>query len=136
MDKTPVLRLSFFLLTLSVFVTGCSRDPADMYIQGKWARGNAHFWNEWNFDSGSYWYVYDDTHSNLFQRGQYVVLESGEDFIFLELINQQGGIDSIEEKVELRILFDLENDTIHLRQNDFTRVITSSLIELATQQAP
>ena len=136
MGKTPVWVLSLFLCAFAGILTGCSQNPAEVFIQGKWARGNVHFWNEWNFNNGTYWYEYDDTHSNIFQRGQYVILESGEDYIFLELINRQGGVASIEDKVELRIIFDLENDSIHLRQNDFTRVTTSSLIELATQQAP
>lgn len=136
MGMKPVLILSLFFCALAITLTGCSKTPAEEFIQGKWARGNAHFWNEWNFDNGTYWYEYDDTHTNIYERGEYVVLESGEDFIYLELINRQGGIPSIEDKVELRITLDLENDTIHLRQNDFTYVTSSSLLELATQQAP
>ncbi len=136
MEKTSVKSISLFLVLLASLLTGCTQSVAEQFIQGKWAQGNVHYWAEWNFDNGTYWYEYDDTHQNIFQTGRYVVIESGEDYILLELVEQQGGVPTIEDKVELRITFDREANTVHIRRSDFTRVSSSTLKDLTTQQAP
>ena len=124
--------LSSAVITLLV---GCT-NPRDQFIQGKWARGDVHFWEEWNFSEGTYLHIYDDTHVHREETGRYVVLENGDNFVLLELFDQQGAIPSIEERTELKITFEQNSETIHLRRGDFTRVITSTLKELSTRQAP
>jgi hypothetical protein len=52
------------------------------------------------------------------------------------LFDQKGGIPSIEDRVEMKITFDPQADTIHLRRSDLTKVTTSTLKELTTRQAP
>jgi hypothetical protein len=136
MNKTSVLKFFLFLFLLVIVLTSCTQSPAEQFIQGKWAQGNVHYWAEWNFDNGTYWYEYDDTHLNIYQTGSYIVIESGEDYILLELVDQQGGVPSIEDKAELRINFNREADTVHIRRSDFTRVSSSTLKDLTTQQAP
>jgi hypothetical protein len=111
-------------------------NPGDEFIQGKWARGNVHFWDEWNFDQGTYWHIYDNTHDHIEETGAYIVKEYGEDYVLLELYDQKGGIQSIEDRVELKITFDPETDTLRLRRIDYTRVDESTLRDLTTKQAP
>ncbi len=132
--KTLKLKIGFFGVFVLILV-GCS-NSSDEFIQGKFARGDVHFWEEWNFSQGTYMHIYDDTHVHRQETGRYAVLDFGENFILLELIDQQGGIPSIEDRVELMITFDLQADTIHLRRGDFTRVSTSTLKELSTRQVP
>ena len=120
---------------LAVGLTACTSE-AEEYIQGKWGIGNAHYWTEWYFDEGFYWYETADTQDPLFERGRYSVVESGDDYIVLQLFDQEGGIPSIEDKVLLRIEFNRQEDSLHIRRGDFYRVNASSLEALATSQAP
>jgi hypothetical protein len=137
MRKLSNIPLLIIFAGLVFVLTACS-DPNDQFIQGKWADGNAHYWSEWNFESGTYSYEFDDTHASdyRFYIGEYIVLESGTDYIVLELINQQGGFTSIEDKDILRIDIDRDADKLKIRRTLFTRVFSSTLEELATQSAP
>ena len=129
--------ITYFLLWIVViaFLAGCT-NPSDQFIQGKWARGDVHFWEEWNFSQGTYLHIYDDTHDHRQEAGSYAVIEYGDNFIKLELFDQKGGIPSIEDKIELMIKFDRQAETLHLNRSDFTRVKSSTLKELSTQKAP
>ena len=118
-----------------MMASGCS-NPGDEFIQGKWARGDVHFWEEWNFGKGTYIHIYDDTHSHIQESGRYIILENGENYVLLELLDQVGGVPSIEDRVEMKVVFDPSTDSIRLRRGNFTRVTTSTLKELATKQAP
>lgn len=111
-------------------------NQGDEFIQGKWARGNVHYWDEWNFTQGVYSHIYDDTHDHIEETGSYIVREYGENYVFLELLDRQGGVPSIEDRVELKITFDPEAETLHIRRQDYTRVDSSTLKALTTQQAP
>lgn len=129
----------FTLVTLfaGFFLTGCSNEN-EQFIQGKWATGDVHFWSEWNFDRGYYTFYsdFDNNRSNVYQTGRYAIIESGEDYLLLELYGQQGGIQSIEDRVELRIDIDRDKDSIAVRRQEFVRVLTSSLEALTTARAP
>ena len=137
MRKISVVSQILILAGLVIVLSACS-DPNDQFIQGKWADGNAHYWSEWNFESGTYSYEFDDTHESdyRFFIGEYIIVESGDNFIILELINQKGGILSIEDKDILRIVIDREADELKIRRTVFTRVFSSTLEELATRRAP
>ena len=134
-DKKSLILYLWQWILFMILLVGCT-NLGDQVIQGKWARGDVHFWEEWNFSQGTYIHIYDDTHDHIQETGRYVVLESGDNYVLLELYDQKGGIPSIEDRVEMKITFDPQADTIHLRRGDFTRVSTSTLKELATQQAP
>jgi hypothetical protein len=133
--RTRTLRLLALICLLGVSLTACTSE-AEEYIQGKWGIGNAHYWSEWYFDDGYYWFETADTPDPLFERGRYAVVESGDDYILLRLFDQEGGIPSIEEQVLLRIEINREEDSLHIRRGDFYRVSSSSLQALATSRAP
>ena len=128
----PLLAIACLLV---MSLTACT-SQAEQYIQGKWGVGDVHYWAEWNFDRGTYRYETGYTREPLVETGHYAVLESGADYIILELFDQEGGIPSIEERVELRIEFNFQEDSIHLRRNDYYRVSDSTLEALATSRAP
>lgn len=129
--------ITLIMLSIGYLLTGCSNEM-EQFIQGKWAAGDVHYWVEWNFDRGyfTYYYDYDNNRSNITQTGRYSIIESGEDYLLLELYNQQGGIQSIEERVELHIGIDREEDTLTIRRQQFNRVATSSLGAVSTARAP
>jgi hypothetical protein len=116
-------------------LAACS-DAVELFIQGKWATGNAHYWTEWNFDRGTYSYQYDDGFTAIYETGRYRLVESDDDFITIELFNQVGGIPSIEERNEVKIKIDRDNNRVRIRNRDYTRVFSSTLEELTTRQAP
>lgn len=118
----------------SICLTACTSEPEE-YIQGKWGIGNAHYWSEWNFDESYYRFEYGYTSDPLVECGRYSVVEYGDDFILLELFDQEGGIPTIEEQVLLRIEINREEDLLHIRRGDFYRVSSSSLHALATSRA-
>jgi hypothetical protein len=134
MRKPPLSYLLLWALGI-VLIVGCS-NPQDQFIQGKWARGNVHYWEEWNFSDGRYRHIYDDTHDHREETGRFLILEVGENHLLLELYDQQGALPSIEDRVTMKITLDHEQDTIHIGRGDFARVTTSTLEELATAQAP
>lgn len=136
MKRTAIIIRSICICLFVINLTGCTQSAAEQFIQGKWAQGNVHYWAEWNFVNGSYWYEYDDTHTHRYQRGHYIVEESGEDFILLELVDREGDDYSLEDKVEIRITFDSSGNSLHIRQSDYIRVSSSTLKDLTTQQAP
>lgn len=135
--KTFRVLVALFLLLAIPLLTACSNEQ-DQFIQGRWARGDVHVWTEWNFDRGTYSY-YSDFDRNLtstYETGRYSIIESGEDYLLLELYNQHGGIPSIEDRVELRIDIDRDQDTIKIQRRVFNRVTDSSLEALSTARAP
>lgn len=135
--STRVIVFTLVMLFVGFFLTGCSNDN-EQFIQGKWGRGDVHFWSEWNFDRGLYTFYsdFDQNRSDISQTGRYAIIDSGDDYLLLELYDQQGGIQSIEDRVELRIDIDRENDAIAVRRQEFFRVATSSLEALTTARAP
>lgn len=135
MKNTSSLLLPVVFGLFALLLAGCAGET-ELYIQGKWARGNVHFWDEWNFDRGTYWHEYDDGHTHIYERGRYSIIESGEDSLLLELHDQEGALPSIEDRVELPITIYPETDTAKIHRQEYTRVLTSSLIELTTQRAP
>ena len=135
MKITCTLRLLALISLLAVTLTACTSE-AEEYIQGKWGIGNAHYWSEWYFDEGFYWFETADTPDPLFERGRYSVVESVDDYILLQLYDQEGGIPTIEDQVQIRIEFNREDESLHIRRGDFYRVGASSLQALATSRAP
>ena len=136
--KTTRYRNYILLIVIGLLafgLTACASE-AEQYIQGKWGIGDVHYWAEWNFNQGFYSYTSGYTPEPLHESGRYAVVESGDDYVVLELYDQVGGIPSIEDKVLLRIGFNRQEDTIHIRMGDFYRVSDSSLGALATSRAP
>ena len=131
--RDGILLIVIALLTFGL--TACASE-AEQHIQGKWGIGDVHYWAEWNFNQGFYSYTSGYTPEPFYERGRYSVVESGDDYIVLELYDQEGGIPSIEDKVLLRIVFNRQEDSIHVRRGDFYRVSDSSLGALATSRAP
>jgi len=123
------------LVLLALSLTACASE-AEQYIQGMWGIGDVHYWAEWNFNQGFYSYTTGYTPEPYHESGRYAVVESGDDYIVLELYDQEGGIPSIEDKVLLRIGFNRQEDSIHVRRGDFYRVSDPSLGALATSRAP
>jgi len=133
------LRKGFIMLVLFglVFVlTACLSDE-EAFIQGKWGIGNAHYWSEWDFNNGVYYFSYTYTpQTTSYETGHYRVIEIGEDDILLELFDQEGSMDTIDEPVDLRIEFDSVGDMISISGKEYFRVSTASLEALGTSQAP
>ena len=131
--------LLFILAALALLLTACTMSPAEQFIQGSWAAGNVHYWAEWNFADGqySYLYTYVVNTPNAYETGNYSVVESGEDYIVIELYNREGNRMELGfEDQEMRITFDPQGNTIHIQRSDYTRVTASSLEALTTAQAP
>ncbi len=134
MKNLPIIFLGFWVVVI-ILLVGCTT-ANDQFIQGKWVRGDVNLWEEWYFSQGTYLHIYHDTDNHTEELGRYFVLESGDNYTLLELYDHQGGIPSIEDRVEMMIKFDRQANTIHLRDGDFTKVLTSTLNELTTGEDP
>lgn len=138
--KSRIMLSRLFLLTCAVFllvVLSACTDPNDDYLQGRWARGDVHFWDEWVFDRGAFTHQVhiDVTAGNANQSGYYRLVESDGDTLVLELFNTQGR-SSIEEQDLLRIVFNREEDSARIQGATYYRVGSPTLEEVATLQAP
>jgi hypothetical protein len=114
---------------MAILLTGC-RDENVQFIQGNWANGDVHYYSEWIFDRGSY--VQQSTigvGNNQYQSGNYQVIESDGDSLILELYNKTVG-DPLEDRTQIKIQIDRDNDAIKIGRNTYFRVINRTLEEV------
>jgi hypothetical protein len=129
--KMPNSRSSLFvLILLGIFLTACTPDENESFIQGTWFYNDMHIQQTvgesfsqsyWYFDRGTY-----ETTTCCFvefqQYGRYNILESGGDRLILDLFNIDGKFNS--EHVQIMIRIDRQADTISMaRAGPFTRVV-------------
>jgi hypothetical protein len=124
-SKTILLGLIFLL----VFLSACTPDENEAFIQGTWFYNSLHIQEQvgesflevyWTFDGGNY-----ETYSCCFQEfqqyGRYDIVESEGDRLVLELFNIDGKFNS--ERVQILVKIDRQADTISLlRGGPFTRI--------------
>ena len=117
-----------FVLPL-IFLTACTRDENEAFIQGIWFYNDLHIQEQvgesfsetyWTFDRGTY-----ETYTCCFvefqQYGRYDILESEGDEIVLEMFNIDGKLNS--ERYPVAITIDRAAGTIRLaRAGPFTRI--------------
>jgi hypothetical protein len=96
------------------------------WLQGKWERGNTHFVSEWTFNGGSYSSYFDYTNgvNPRAENGHYVVVETGDGYIVLELFQRRGTHpELLEEGQRIRFNINIEEDTIKYLGQVFERVV-------------
>ncbi|HLF90937.1 MAG TPA: hypothetical protein VI451_18485 [Anaerolineales bacterium] len=128
--KNRRLFIPFILLTL-LFLTACTLDPNDQFIQGGWSfanetgdylSGKTHVYHVWQFSNGTFFVQQEIAMGNpLVSEGRYRILESEEDLLILELFNVEGNY-IISDPYELRVEIDRENDTARIQRALFDRV--------------
>ena len=109
-----------WLVLLVAFLSACTPDENDTFIQGSWFYNSQHIQEQigesyletyWAFDRGTY-----ETVSCCFvkfqQYGRYDILESEGDKLVLELFNIDGKFNS--ERGQIGITIDRQADTIRL----------------------
>jgi hypothetical protein len=127
--KTTSKTLFIWLVLLCAFMTACTPDENEAFIQGRWFYNDLHIQQQvgesfsetyWTFDGGNY-----ETYTCCFvefqQYGRYTVLESEEDRLTLEFFNIDGKFNS--ERFQAIVKIDRQADTISLlRGGPFTRI--------------
>lgn len=121
MKKHSLIKLIFPLIAALLILTGCM-DENVSFIQGRWANGDVHVWSEWIFERGTFTHSSTiDIHGNVFlQTGNYVLLSSDENSLVLELYNVNGN-EQIEERTQLPIKINREQESISIGRNTFYR---------------
>lgn len=123
--------LVLLILLPLLFLTACTLDPNDAFIQGGWTfaneegdylSGRTHVYHVWEFNNGAFFVQQEIVLGKpLVAEGRYRILESDENLLVLELFNIEGNYIS-EEPYELRIEIDRENNTARIRKTLFERV--------------
>jgi hypothetical protein len=109
----------------ALFLAGCM-GKEEQWLQGKWARGNTHFVSEWNFNGGAYSSYFDYTNgvAPRAESGRYVIVETGEGYLVLELFQRQGSHpELLEENQRIRFNVNVAEDSIQFRGQSFERVV-------------
>ncbi len=113
-----LLLLISLVLIFSVY--GCSNETED-FIQGHWFRGDLHFVDEWYFDRGRFEHVVSLTVRNpILQTGRFRVLEMQEDSLIIELFDMP--LSFGDERRDMKISLDWENDSIRIMGQDYYRL--------------
>ena len=112
-----------FLLLLAGGLAGCS-NPNYEFIQGKWERGNVHFYDMWIFDGGQFIH---QTGVNMMNpqilSGKFAIVESQGDELIIELYDLQATYTTfIDDRQEVKIVIDRETDAAKIGRSDFARV--------------
>jgi hypothetical protein len=111
-----ILILMSMMLTL---LAGCISETEE-YIQGYWYRGNAHFMDQWYFESGLFQHKSEVYHGDpVITAGRYRVLEFTDDRLVLELYDIE--LSFGDEIQQMTIKIDPELDTIQVRTQIFER---------------
>ena len=111
-----ILILMFMLVSL---LSGCISETEE-YIQGYWYRGNAHFMDQWYFESGLFQHKSEVYHGDpIITAGRYRVLEFTDDSLVLELYDIELSFGDEIQQVNINI--DPESDTIRVRTQIFER---------------
>jgi hypothetical protein len=112
----PILILGFLLIIL---FSGCISETEE-YIQGYWYRGNAHFMDQWYFESGLFQHKSEVYHGDpVITAGRYRVLEFTDDSLVLELYDIELSFGDEIQQINVKIDSDL--DTIRIRSQDYER---------------
>lgn len=100
-------------------LAGCISETEE-YIQGYWYRGNAHFMDQWYFESGLFQHKSEVYHGDpIITAGRYRVLEFTDDSLVLELYDIE--LSFGDEIQQMNIKIDPESDTIRVRTQIFER---------------
>jgi hypothetical protein len=121
--KTVKIRVSILILGLLLvtLLAGCISETEE-YIQGYWYRGNAHFMDQWYFESGLFQHKSEVYHGDpLITAGSYRVLDYDDDSLVLELYDID--LSFGDEVQQMTIKIDLESDTISVRSQTFERYL-------------
>ena len=127
--KSIITTLILGFVFLLIFLTACTRDENEAFIQGTWFYNDLHIQEQvgesfsetyWTFDRGTY-----ETYTCCFvkfqQYGRYDILESEGDKIVLEMFNIDGKLNS--ERYPVAITIDRATGTIRLvRAGPFSRI--------------
>jgi hypothetical protein len=114
----PILILSLLLVIL---LAACTSET-EVFIQGYWYRGNAHFMDQWYFEQGIFKHKTEVYHgSPIVTSGRYRVLEFSEDSLVLELYDIDLSFGDEIQQVTIKI--DLESDTIRTRSQIYERTL-------------
>jgi hypothetical protein len=98
MNTVPRKTISLFIILFSMLLASCA-PPSEAAIQGWWEwnsvhlqsiAGEQHLTTVWNFDGGSFYHSACCFNTDLEVSGRYRILDSGEDFITIELYDTQG----------------------------------------------
>ena len=113
------ISLIFLGLLLVILLAGCISETEE-YIQGYWYRGNAHFMDQWYFESGLFQHKSEVYHGDpVITAGRYRVLEFTDDRLVLELYDIE--LSFGDEIQQMTIKIDPELDTIQVRTQIFER---------------
>jgi hypothetical protein len=123
------LLLSLVLVLTSL--TACTFDSNEEFLQGRWIFANeygddrsgpAHVVNEWVFQGGTFFTQFAVA-VPMTLYGNYRVLESGENFLRLEIYNLNGtqAYAYTDQKGQIDIKLDPENDQIRIQGTLFYR---------------
>ena len=113
------ISLIFLGLLLVILLAGCISETEE-YIQGYWYRGNAHFMDQWYFESGLFQHKSEVYHGDpVITAGRYRVLEFTDDRLVLELYDIELSFGDEIQQVNINI--DPESDTIRVRTQIFER---------------
>ena len=112
------------LLLLGSVLSACSNPNLD-FIQGKWERGNVHYYDTWTFDGGQFSHQTGiDMINPRLQSGSYAVYESQGDELILDLYGlQETYIGSSEDRQQVKILINRETGVVKIGGGMYTRVI-------------
>jgi hypothetical protein len=119
--KNKKISLSILILMsmLVSLLAGCISETEE-YIQGYWYRGNAHFMDQWYFESGLFQHKSEVYHGDpIITAGRYRVLEFTDDSLVLELYDIELSFGDEIQQVNIKI--DPESDTIRVRTQIFER---------------
>ncbi len=119
--KNKKISLSILILMsmLLILLAGCISETEE-YIQGYWYRGNAHFMDQWYFESGLFQHKSEVYHGDpIITAGRYRVLEFTDDRLVLELYDIELSFGDEIQQVNIKI--DPESDTIRVRTQIFER---------------
>ena len=119
--KTPSIIYFLGFVLLAIFLTACTPDENEAFIQGRWYYNDPHLLSVvgesfqetyWTFDRGTY-----QTHSCCFARfeqsGRYNILDSEGDTLTLEFFNINGKLNS--ERYQVAVKINQETGTISVQ---------------------
>ena len=128
-NKTNSKKILIGLVLLCAFLTACTSDENEAFIQGSWFYNSQHIQEQvgesflevyWTFDGGNY-ETYSCCFMEFHQYGRYAIVESEGDRLTLELFNIDGKFNS--ERVQILVKIDRQADMISLTGGGpFTRI--------------
>lgn len=113
MGSAYITTLAFCTLILSaIALWGCSNNNLE-FIQGKWERGNLHFYDVWTFEGGRFSHEFSITMMNpQLITGSYQIVDNQEDRLVLELFDIRAPHSG--DPQEVAVVRDREADTLKI----------------------